>query len=96
MEECLRRWPGDKFVGCRIAKPFGGKTKTWFYGTVENYNYHKRNKEKSWQVKYDDGDAEKMNSKFYVGAFIVLFVVLLNGILKNMKRFREKRKNRLS
>lgn len=42
------------------------------------------------------GDAEKMNSKFYVGAFIVLFVVLLNGILKNMKRFREKRKNRLS
>tara|TARA_B100000767_G_C19745407_1_gene528250 strand:- start:736 stop:1656 length:921 start_codon:yes stop_codon:yes gene_type:complete len=29
------------------------------------------------------GDKEKMNSEFYYGAFIVLFVVLLNGIFKN-------------
>lgn len=36
------------------------------------------------------GDSEKMNSEFYLGAFIVLFVVLLNGILKNMKRFTKK------
>lgn len=36
------------------------------------------------------GDSEKMNSKFYLGAFIVLFVVLLNGVLKNWKRFTKK------
>jgi drug/metabolite transporter (DMT)-like permease len=36
------------------------------------------------------GDSEKMNSKFYLGAFIVLFVVLLNGVLKNWKRFAKK------
>ena len=38
------------------------------------------------------GDSEKMNTQFYFGAFIVLFVVLLNGILKNMKRFTDKAK----
>jgi len=37
------------------------------------------------------GESEKMNSEFYIGAFIVLFVVLLNGVLKNMKRFVKKR-----
>jgi hypothetical protein len=26
-----------------------------------------------------------MNSEFYLGACIVLFVVVLNGVLKNMK-----------
>ena len=31
------------------------------------------------------GDKEKMNSRFYYGAIIVLFVVLLNGILKNRR-----------
>lgn len=31
------------------------------------------------------GESEKMNSEFYLGAFIVLFVVLLNGVLKNIK-----------
>jgi drug/metabolite transporter (DMT)-like permease len=36
------------------------------------------------------GDSEKMNSKFYIGAFLVLFVVLLNGVLKNWKRFTKK------
>ncbi len=39
------------------------------------------------------GETEKMNSEFYIGAFIVLFVVLLNGVLKNMKRFTKKRGN---
>ncbi len=29
------------------------------------------------------GEKEKMNPEFYYGAFIVLFVVLLNGVLKN-------------
>ncbi|QNM85966.1 DMT family transporter [Polaribacter pectinis] len=40
------------------------------------------------------GDKEKMNPAFYLGAFIVLFVVLLNGIIKNKalikKKFKEK------
>lgn len=36
------------------------------------------------------GDNEKMNTEFYLGAFIVLFVVLLNGVIKNMKRFTKK------
>ena len=31
------------------------------------------------------GETEEMNSEFYIGAFIVLFVVVLNGVLKNMK-----------
>lgn len=29
------------------------------------------------------GEKEKMNPEFYYGAFIVLFVVLLNGVIKN-------------
>ena len=36
------------------------------------------------------GESEKMNSEFYLGAGIVLFVVLLNGILKNMKSIANK------
>lgn len=40
------------------------------------------------------GDKEQMNSEFYIGAFIVLFVVLLNGIIKNRgvikKKFKRK------
>ena len=32
------------------------------------------------------GDKEKMDLNFYLGAFIVLFVVLLNGLLKNRKK----------
>ena len=40
------------------------------------------------------GGNEKMNSEFYIGAFIVLFVVLLNGLLKNMKKFAEYRRNK--
>ena len=31
------------------------------------------------------GESEEMNSEFYIGACIVLFVVVLNGVLKNMK-----------
>ena len=29
------------------------------------------------------GDKEQMSNTFYLGAFIVLFVVLLNGVIKN-------------
>ena len=36
------------------------------------------------------GEKEQMDSQFYIGAFIVLFVVLLNGILKNRKGIVEK------
>lgn len=36
------------------------------------------------------GDKEKMNPQFYVGAFIVLFVVLLNGVIKNRKGITQK------
>jgi drug/metabolite transporter (DMT)-like permease len=36
------------------------------------------------------GDKEKMNPEFYYGAFIVLFVVLLNGILKNKATLKKK------
>ena len=36
------------------------------------------------------GDKEKMNVEFYYGAFIVLFVVLLNGIIKNRSKIKEK------
>lgn len=36
------------------------------------------------------GDKEKMNVEFYYGAFIVLFVVLLNGIIKNLPTIKEK------
>ena len=36
------------------------------------------------------GDKEKMNFEFYIGAFIVLFVVLLNGIIKNKSLIKKK------
>ncbi|MDA9339912.1 DMT family transporter [Polaribacter sp.] len=36
------------------------------------------------------GDNEQMSSTFYLGAFIVLFVVLLNGIIKNRGILKEK------
>jgi drug/metabolite transporter (DMT)-like permease len=36
------------------------------------------------------GDKEKMNPEFYYGAFIVLFVVLLNGIIKNKSLIKKK------
>ncbi|MDC1465829.1 DMT family transporter [Polaribacter sp.] len=36
------------------------------------------------------GDKEQMSSTFYLGAFIVLFVVLLNGIIKNKGILKEK------
>lgn len=39
------------------------------------------------------GDKEKMSSNFYLGAFIVLFVVLLNGFLKNRKGIAKKMGN---
>ena len=38
-------------------------------------------------------EKEKMNTEFYIGACIVLFVVLLNGVLKNIKKFAKKSKN---
>ena len=34
------------------------------------------------------GDKERMKPEFYLGAFIVLFVVLLNGILKNRTKIK--------
>lgn len=37
------------------------------------------------------GEKEKMNSEFYIGAAIVLFVVLLNGVLKNVKKIAQNR-----
>jgi drug/metabolite transporter (DMT)-like permease len=36
------------------------------------------------------GDEEQMSGTFYLGAFIVLFVVLLNGIIKNSASLKEK------
>ncbi len=36
------------------------------------------------------GNTEQMNVEFYYGAFIVLFVVLLNGILKNSSKIKKK------
>ncbi len=36
------------------------------------------------------GEQEKMNPEFYLGAFIVLFVVLLNGIIKNKTSIKNK------
>ncbi len=36
------------------------------------------------------GEKEKMNVEFYYGAFIVLFVVLLNGIIKNRTTLKQK------
>ncbi len=40
------------------------------------------------------GDKEKMNTEFYIGALIVLVVVLLNGILKNKEKIQEKIKKK--
>ena len=40
------------------------------------------------------GDKEKMNPEFYFGAFIVLFVVLLNGIIKNKTVIKNKIKEK--
>ncbi|QOD62393.1 DMT family transporter [Polaribacter haliotis] len=42
------------------------------------------------------GDEEQMSPTFYLGAFIVLFVVLLNGIIKNSVSLKEKFKQKLS
>ncbi len=42
------------------------------------------------------GDKEKMNPEFYYGAFIVLFVVLLNGIIKNKALIKNKISNKNS
>jgi len=36
------------------------------------------------------GEKEKMNPEFYYGAFVVLFVVLLNGIIKNKRTLKNK------
>lgn len=36
------------------------------------------------------GEKEQMNPEFYYGAFIVLFVVLLNGVLKNAVSIKKK------
>lgn len=41
------------------------------------------------------GDKEKMNPEFYLGAFIVLGVVLLNGIIKNKLVIKQKFQQRL-
>ncbi|SHN03676.1 DMT family transporter [Polaribacter sp. KT 15] len=41
------------------------------------------------------GDKEQMSNTFYLGAFIVLFVVLLNGILKNRKTLKDKIQQKL-
>lgn len=41
------------------------------------------------------GDKEQMSSTFYLGAFIVLFVVLLNGIIKNRSVLKDKFQKRL-
>ncbi|WP_299716031.1 DMT family transporter [uncultured Tenacibaculum sp.] len=35
-------------------------------------------------------DTERMNIEFYYGAFIVLFVVLLNGLVKNSSKIKKK------
>jgi drug/metabolite transporter (DMT)-like permease len=40
------------------------------------------------------GDKEKMNVEFYFGASLVLFVVLLNGIIKNKTLIRSKIKEK--
>ena len=42
------------------------------------------------------GEKEKMNPEFYFGAFIVLGVVLLNGILKNKEVLKQKIAQRLA
>ena len=42
------------------------------------------------------GDTEKMNAEFYIGATIVLGVVLLNGIIKNKATIKEKVKKKIT
>ena len=39
-------------------------------------------------------ETETMSTSFYVGAFIILGVVLLNGILKNLKNRNSRKANR--
>lgn len=41
------------------------------------------------------GDKEKMNTEFYLGACIVIGVVLINGILKNKSAIKQKFQQRL-
>jgi drug/metabolite transporter (DMT)-like permease len=41
------------------------------------------------------GEEEQMSSTFYVGAFIVLVVVLLNGIIKNRSILKAKFQQKL-
>lgn len=53
-------WSGEVFVGARVAKPFGGKTKKWFYGLVDKFRFDKRRKKKLWHVTYEDGAQEEM------------------------------------
>ncbi|CAM1333528.1 DMT family transporter [Tenacibaculum aestuariivivum] len=40
------------------------------------------------------GEKEKMNTEFYYGAFIILLIVLLNGILKNKSSIKNKLKKK--
>lgn len=42
------------------------------------------------------GEKEKMNSEFYLGALIVLSVVLLNGVVKNKEKIKQKIKEKRS
>ncbi|WP_296637425.1 DMT family transporter [Polaribacter sp.] len=42
------------------------------------------------------GDKEKMHPEFYFGTFIVLSVVLFNGVLKNKEAFKQKIKQKLT
>ena len=41
------------------------------------------------------GEKERMNTEFYIGAAIVLSVVLLNGIIKNRTSLKEKMKQKI-
>ena len=36
------------------------------------------------------GEKEQMNTEFYYGAVVVLFVVLLNGVIKNASSIKKK------
>lgn len=38
------------------------------------------------------GDTERMDSGFYIGALVILLTVILNGILKNRRRLRQKKR----
>ena len=40
------------------------------------------------------GDKEKMNPEFYYGGFIIIFVVLLNGVLKSKESIKNKFKSK--